>query len=964
MINFKSELLDDLTSGFIDKKKPSSKKYIPQILINNTESKILSTVDYELKHCESFNLFVAFVTKSGVSALTNTLSHLEDRNIPGKILVSQYLNFSEPEALKSLLKFSNIETKILCEGNFHGKGYIFKKKAAEYTLIVGSSNLTANALCVNNEYNLKITAASDSQIVNDSLSHFDSLFESAQSIDENFLLEYEEIYKTSKSKRTSTIISTKRVEPNSMQKEALANLALLRSNGQKKAILISATGTGKTYLSAFDAFQLKPQKLLFVVHRANIALSALRTFKQIFGDTRSMGLYNGNQKDFDCDFLFASNLTLSQEKHLHQFAKDHFDYIVFDETHHLGASTHQLIFNYFKPKFCLGMTATPERSDEFNVFEAFDYNIGYEIRLQKALEENMLSPFHYFGITELEINGFVLDEKSDFRALISDARVSHIIDKINFYGTDSGIIRGLVFCRSKDECKELANKFTEHGFRSLALTGENSESERNAAIDRLESDGSDKLDLIFTVDIFNEGIDIPSVNLIVMLRPTNSSIVFVQQLGRGLRKNGNKEYLTVLDFIGNYESNYLIPVALFGNKSFNRDELRRLLTVGDNLIPGASVIQFDEIAKERIYESINKAKLSVAKDLKADYDLLKFEIGRIPSMCDFYEHGARDPFLYVNHKGSFRNYINYVEKDYSDSLTDRQSEILEVLSQEVLNCIRIIEPALLYILIEAGSTVSASYVIDYLSANKDINITKEDLLSAIHNLNLRYITKRKDNKEVAVGDILGIDFLSLDIKTENISIGKDLASFLNHSDGLYYLKDLVNVNLSIFDNKNLRYYRSGLYLNEKYHRKDVFRVFNWESKPNEQNVGGYLVGDKCCPIFVTYNKEDDIEDTIKYEDQFISQDTFLWYSKSKRTLASPDVCKILDSPNSGLRLPLFIKKSNDEGKNFYYIGDVEPIKAEQDKMKDAKGKFIANVVKITFKLKEKIDKNLYSYIIS
>ena len=208
------------------------------------------------------------------------------------------------------------------------------------------------------------------------------------------------------------------------------------------------------------------------------------------------------------------------------------------------------------------MTATPERGDNFDIFKSFDYNIAYEIRLHKALDENMLSPFHYFGVTDITVNGELLEENSSFKLLTSNERVNRIIEKATLFGCDNGIVRGLVFCSSVDECIALSNEFNNRGYKTVALTGVNSEEERAHAINRIESnEPTEKLDYIFTRDIFNEGIDIPSINQIIMLRPTQSAIVFVQQLGRGLRKNGNKEYLTVIGFIGNYNNSYLVPIA-------------------------------------------------------------------------------------------------------------------------------------------------------------------------------------------------------------------------------------------------------------------------------------------------------------------------------------------------------------------------------------------------------------------
>ncbi|WP_205804419.1 DEAD/DEAH box helicase [Methanolobus halotolerans] len=284
-----------------------------------------------------------------------------------------------------------------------------------------------------------------------------------------------------------------------MQKEALASLKDLRSQNKKKALLISATGTGKTYLSAFDVKTYNPKKFLFIVHRRNIAENAMKSFKNIFGNERRMGIYSGNERKIDADFIFSTIQTISRYEHLSRFDEEHFDYIVIDETHRAGAESYQKILHHFKPKFLLGMTATPERTDGFDIFSQFEHNIAYEIRLHRALEEKMLSNFHYFGVTDITVDGKVLDENTAFSLLTAKERVTRIIEKAEFYGCDNGCTRGLIFCSSVAESQELSDAFNSIGYRTVSLSGNNTEKERIDAINRLESsDPSEKLDYIFT----------------------------------------------------------------------------------------------------------------------------------------------------------------------------------------------------------------------------------------------------------------------------------------------------------------------------------------------------------------------------------------------------------------------------------------------------------------------------------
>ncbi|MEQ8167851.1 MAG: DEAD/DEAH box helicase [Candidatus Eremiobacterota bacterium] len=964
------DLIESLKTGFIDQSILSRKEYLPQLLVNNKNNgkKVLRTIDRCLRICDEFWFSVAFVTKSGVVTLINVLKELEYNGIQGKLLVSQYQNFTQPEALRSLLQFNNIDLRIAVNGDFHAKGYLFKKGNI-YDLVIGSSNLTANALCSNKEWNLKISTTEKGQLIKDAINEFKSEFDNAVEVNYDFIDSYETIYKSKQNffienKNNLEVFNKRPLKPNTMQVEALTNLKYLRANNKNKALLISATGTGKTYLSVFDVKEFNPKRFLFVVHRANIAEAAMKSFKKVFGNSRTMGMYSGEKKESDSDFIFSTIQTISKNNHLTQFNKDHFDYIVIDETHRAGAETYKKILDYFKPTFILGMTATPERTDGFDIFKQFDYNIAYEIRLHRALEEQMLCPFHYFGVTDITVNGQVLEENSAFSLLTANERVERIIEKAEFYGCDNGCIRGLIFCSSIEESNELSKAFNLRGYKSVSLCGVNSEKERTDAISRLESDNKDdKLDYIFTVDIFNEGIDIPRVNQIIMLRPTQSAIIFVQQLGRGLRKADNKEYLTVIDFIGNYNNNYLVPIALYGDTTYNKDTLRKLMSSGSNLIPGASTINFDKISRDRIFEAIDNARLNLKKDLLQDYELLKFKIGKIPMMMDFIEHGSRDPQLYVEYSKSYFNFVNSQEKSLQNNrLPQIAIKLLELFSNEIANTKRIEEVIIIKELLKFNSIQKDK--IKRIVLNKYGVISTNDTLdSCVKNINFEFVTDIANKKLISVREKYNLNIIS-DINGE-FKVEGAFKALLNNEFFVYFLVDMLTYSESIYDkyfDKNK--YFGGFILYRKYSRKDVFRILNWDKNPIAQNVGGYIINSNKtnCPIFVNYYKEECISKTTKYEDGFINNYEFEWMSKSKRTLKSPDVLAIKNYKN-GLRLPLFIKKSNGEGSDFYYMGDVTPIDEsfKQTTMPDDNGKNVS-VVKVRFRMNQPVEDSIYEYI--
>ncbi|MEG0662504.1 MAG: DEAD/DEAH box helicase family protein, partial [Anaerovoracaceae bacterium] len=550
-MRIQDQLARSFNNGFIDYRLDSLERYNPKLLINDSkrDAKVLTSIQNELRRCECFYFSVAFITESGVQSLLNILDELCAKGIKGKIITSQYQDFTQPKALRRLLAYKNIELRIVTQENFHAKGYIFKQKES-YSFIIGSSNLTQSALSYNKEWNLKLTSLEDGAVMQNILREFDYTFDHAVIVNEPWIEQYEKIYRAIKATRKKValpegqgeLVPLTKISPNKMQAEALRHLDGLRHEGKNKGLIISATGTGKTYLSAFDVAKVQPKKFLFIVHRENILRAAMESYKKVLGYDIHAGILSGNEKNVQCDYTFATVQTMSRKETMKQFSPEHFDYIVIDEAHRAGGESYQRILDYYQPEFLLGMTATPERTDGYDIFKSFDYNIAYEIRLNHALEENMLVPFHYFGISELIIDGEVIEDNTEFSTLVCQERVDKIVEAASHYGYSGDRVKGLIFCSRIDEAKELSLRLNERGYSTIALSGKNSEEEREAAIKKLEQETRENgYDYLLTVDIFNEGIDIPSVNQIIMLRPTQSAIVFVQQLGRGLRKQRDKD---------------------------------------------------------------------------------------------------------------------------------------------------------------------------------------------------------------------------------------------------------------------------------------------------------------------------------------------------------------------------------------------------------------------------------------
>ena len=957
----REELAICLEAGFIDYNIDKDERFLPKILTNNSEKKVkvLETLLYQMKNCDEFFFSVAFVTNSGVACMIDILNELKERNIKGKILASQYQNFTEPRALRRLLQFPNLELKIItADYNFHAKGYLFHKVADEekqtedsYNLIIGSSNLTQTALTVNREWNVQLSSLENGALVKQMQEELEKAWDDATVVDDDWIDSYEAIYKEARSSRIgqrNRIIDLYKINPNKMQAEALKSLKELREEGKDKALLISATGTGKTFLSAFDVKIARPKRFLFIVHRNLIARTAKESYEKIIDKDIKTGIFSGSRKEIDQDYLFSTIQTLCKDENLHMFAPDHFDYIVVDEVHRAGAKTYQKVLDYFKPKFLLGMTATPERTDDGDIFKMFDYNIAYEIRLNQALSENMLVPFHYHGISELMVDGKVIDELSDFRLLVSEERVKHILKYADFYGCDEGRVKGLVFCSKIDEAKALAEKFCEYGKKAIALTGASSEEERSKAIERLESDElpvNEQLDYIFTVDIFNEGIDIPCINQIILLRPTESAIIFVQQLGRGLRKSQGKRYLEVIDFIGNYGNNYLLPIALFGNRSYNKEKVRR--EMHNNHIPGASTVYFDDVSQKRIFEALNNGKIAQFREYKKSYELVKMQLGRVPMMMDFVRLGDKDPYLFVLKDGSYFHFKQHVDLAES-TMNDLHQRLLKFIGLEVANGKRLEEVFILKELLHKSS-ISFLDVISDMLQKYDLEVNVKSIIGAINVLKMGFFKIADVNK-----------YGNIEIVFENqgnISLTKEFSALLENEEFLAYFKDALDyAEYSFMETYDKKTYFGGLKLYENYSRKDVCRILNWE-KDESATVYGYRVKYNTCPMFVTYNKQDDISESTKYEDRFISRSMFSWMTRNKVTLESAEVEAI---QRDDVRKLLFVKKSDGEGTDFYYMGDVDTHKCIQTTIDGKDGKKLS-IVNVLYDMQQVVNDKIYSY---
>ena len=612
-----------------------------------------------------------------------------------------------------------------------------------------------------------------------------------------------------------------------------------------------------------------------------------------------------------------------------------------DEAHHVPADTYQKVMKHFTPKLWLGMTATPDKRDDNiegrNVYELFDHQIAYEIRLQQAMEENLLCPFHYFGITDLAIIGDDEEASRDFSVLTSDERVKHIINEADYYGYSGDKVKGLIFCSSIKETEELSEKFnhminpsTGQKFRTIALNGSASEQERQNAFERLAMNKEDAtadhepLDYIFSVEILNEGVDIVEVNQVIMLRPTQSPIVFIQQLGRGLRKAYGKEYVVILDFIGNYNNNFMIPIALSGDRTYNKDNIRRYIMEGGRVIPGASTVHFDEISRKRIFVSVDKANFSDIKLIRENYTNLKNKLGHIPRLLDFDDYGEMDVIRIFdnNSLGSYYKFLVKYEKEYKIRLSENEEKVIEFVSKKLANGKRIQELRMLKRMLAyaRGSSklgLFAGLSEDMKEYGKIVSQNqKENIVNVMTNEFPAGSGKKTYSQCVFIEDD-GTDYKPT----------KTFMQMLLNDKFYEMLQELVEFGIRRYErNYKNTYKQTDLVLYQKYTYEDVCRLLNWEQNEVPLNIGGYKFDKKTktFPVFINYDKSENISDTTKYEDHFIpgSRDRLIAISKSGRTLKSEDVQNFLKAKERGIQVELFVRKNKDDkiSKEFSYLG--------------------------------------------
>lgn len=883
---------------------------------NYSEEKFIDKLKKSIDTCHAFAFSVSFIKKPGLRLLAPNIEAALSRGATGRIITSTYQNFTD---IESLSFFNDLQSRypdaFECHldrdcfydswGNtvgFHSKGYLFEYEDHN-ELLVGSSNITVYALLKNIEWDVSVIDGNDSETYAAAKEEFYQLWKKTYPLTQDLINDYRtKLFYSIERWDMDYEIANSEIKPNYMQRKALKELNRIRVTGATKALIVAAAGSGKTYLAAFDALNFNPKRLLYIAHEGSILMKAYETFSRVFGSDHSYGLYTGEYKEPEADFVFSTNISMASALEL--FEPHTFDYVIIDECHHATAKTYQDVLKYFEPEFLLGITATPERMDENDVFSLFDQNVPYELRLRDAIINRLVVPFKYFGIRDDLIEyGIDATKGHKFVEQFSDEKHCDFIrDMIEEHREPGKKLKALAFCRDVSHARRMADAMSDY-YDTRFLTGNNSVGERVRAYKDLQDDNAE-LEILFTVDILNEGVDIPGVNMVLFLRPTDSQTIFIQQLGRGLRNYEGKEYVTVLDFIGNdYKRSVQIAFAL-GSLSENFVVEKHLVAalIKDDfkeigLADYGVEIHIDDLSKKEILSFIDKENFNAKKYLQQDYANYKKYISaqRYPDHVDYLNNDyAPDLIKFmqckINNKKCFSYYgfLKAIGEENLPAFDDRQEALVNYLS-DMLPLVRPYEYMIVRKIIDGAGKEYNCEIRNYLKTN--IQSCSEDTI----NHAITYMIKSGffsiENDEMQFSDIkLGVELEEYLHDLIEYGLGRYEIDFSNEDDGELFK------------------------LWGKYKKEQVQQLLLKNPKDIMQ---GTKIYDGIAYIYVTINKDDSIKAALKYVDGYIDHDTFRW--ETVANIRDAELNSLKDSEKAFV----FVRKTNNEGGiqlPFTYIG--------------------------------------------
>lgn len=951
----------------------------------------------ELLNCKKFYFIVSFIRYSGIQLLISTLDELEKQGIQGEIITSVYLNITDSKALRKLLSYKNIKVKIYNNSSesFHTKAYLFEKEKY-HSVVIGSSNISQSALYSAEEWNVKLTDSSFFNIYGKSLNQFEKLWHSNEAIEltQDFIDEYEKYKKSVNVQNTFDYRKTKIEQenefvPNSMQKRVLQKLKETRINGNKKGLVISATGTGKTYLAAMDIkqffeinsntenklFEINDKKsktsnikFLFIAHREELLENAINVFSKILKiDKNEFGRIYGGLKEIDKSIIFASIQSL--RNCYNEFKPSFFDYVIVDEFHHSMSDSYLKTLSYFNPKFLLGLTATPKRMDGKDILSLCYYNVVDEIGIKEALEEDLIVPFHYFGVNDYTINydnipykNGKYNEKILLENLLLNTRTDYIVEKINKFGFDGDELSAVAFCQNIEHAFFMKEEFSKKGYKSAVITANTSSNERSEILEKFKNK---KIEILCVVDILNEGIDIPTINLLLFLRPTMSSTIFIQQIGRGLRKAKNKDFVTIIDFIGNHKKDYLL-INYFSSEVDNKDTLftkkEKIINEIKNQfsnIPKSCYVELDRICQNRIIEKIEKINFSSKNILKEMYLDYKAEIGKSEDeflqIADFdtnielFQELCLKMHSFYNAQLQFEDSKIFKNENEKNPLNTTEIEFLEYLEKKIT----LVEPF-------------TFLIIDYLATGKEY-INNSDLLNKYkvffdikRNFEKHYLLNRIFEElmedEILEKTLYGYRFskkyekLFSNGKLNEKSTIKSNKK-VNKSNFINRLKQLIYLGLNEFKRNDLDEFNENILISYKEYKRVELQILLDSKVPKGSWRAGYANTDKDICLFATIDKTHIFQENLKYDNSLFADDIIQWISQPKTSHNSSVGQMFIHHKEKGFKVHIFIRKyafmNGNKTNPFIYLGNAKYYSSQGDKP-----------MKILWKLDKKIPQKL------
>ncbi len=845
-----------------------------------------SVVNEKIKYADEVIISVSFIFLSGLNLLIKSLREFGNQS-KLTIITSNYLKSTEPAALDKLLELKELGANvyfydsILANQSFHMKSYLFSRDNSEI-LIVGSSNLSLTAFQKGHELNL---SSEDGLVCREFRSVIQAIISdpNTQPLSKELIDHYRLIYDDN-TNPFNEVMGGSLIAPNIVQSDALEILKTERELGLTKGLVVLATGLGKTFLSALDAKQFKANKLLFVAHREEILKQSLNSYKRVMPNKTS-GLYQAGNKDTTSDFIFASIQTLGKTENLSQFDPTHFDYIVVDEFHHVGAKSYKNLVDYFKPKFFLGLTATPNRSDNVDILQYCGNNEIYRKDLIDGIDLELLCNFEYHGINDKYVDytkitwrnkKFDLDELD--KSLNSDSRTSYIFEKWKSLKQS----RTLGFCSSIKHCERMSSFFNNQGYKTLSVHSQSSIN-REGAINKLKNG---EIDVLFTVDLFNEGVDIPEIDTLLMARPTESKIIFIQQLGRGLRLHSNKNVVRVVDFIGNHKSFLDKPAALFGFEPTNKNikDFLDKYKLGKLDLPQKSRILYDTEAIQ-FMDQLSEIKV----DYDQFYEEYKTSNGSRPSASDFYQfigkltdvrlrHGSWFEFVnnmgdlseddnacFVMHKAFFREFLEKTSMTLSFKMVTLKVMLENKFKPITLN--ELSRRSFQYLKGSIGLWNEVKSELKFKDLDHANNFNKWSAYWRSNPIKALIETKPVFKLE---GETFSLKF-SVDAKFEE--------SFLKLADELinYRLLSYVVRSDNSYIERGDPAIEASLQVHKAFDKKDTPQLFGWD-KFDQMTGFWHPENNKNQAIFITLVKSG-FQIEHRYHDYFVNNKTFHWQSK-------------------------------------------------------------------------------------